>query len=50
VNVLVMPGGLKLDELAELGVARASFGEGLMRVAMEAAAAEASGYRATNPG
>ena len=50
VNVLVMPGGLKLDELAELGVARARFGEGLMRVAMEAAAVAASGYRATNPG
>jgi 2-methylisocitrate lyase-like PEP mutase family enzyme len=50
VNVLVSPGGLKLAELAELGVARVSFGEGLMRVAMEAAAEQASDYRATAPG
>ena len=50
VNVLVMPGGLKLAELAELGVARASFGAGLMRVAIEAAAEQASAYRATGPG
>jgi 2-methylisocitrate lyase-like PEP mutase family enzyme len=50
VNVLVMPGGLTLEQLAELGVARASFGEGLMRVAMEAAAQAAADYSATNPG
>jgi hypothetical protein len=31
-------------------VARASFGEGLMRVAMEAAAQAAADYSATNPG
>ena len=43
-NVLVMPGGLTLAELAELGVARASFGSGLMRTAMEAAAREAADY------
>ena len=50
VNVLVMPGGLKLAELAELGVARVSFGDGLMRVAMEAAAEQARVYRTTGPG
>jgi 2-methylisocitrate lyase-like PEP mutase family enzyme len=50
VNMLVLPDGLTLEQLAELGVARASFGEGLMRVAMEAAAVAASGYRATSPG
>jgi 2-methylisocitrate lyase-like PEP mutase family enzyme len=49
-NVLVMPGGLKLEELAELGVARASFGSGRMRTAREAAAAAAGEYRATGPG
>jgi 2-methylisocitrate lyase-like PEP mutase family enzyme len=48
-NVLVMPGGLTLEELAALGVARASFGSGLMRTAMEAAAAAATAYRATGP-
>jgi 2-methylisocitrate lyase-like PEP mutase family enzyme len=50
VNVLVMPGGLKLAELAQLGVARVSFGDGLMRVAMDAAAEQARMYRATAPG
>jgi 2-methylisocitrate lyase-like PEP mutase family enzyme len=45
-NVLVMPGGLKLEELAGLGVARASFGSGLMRVAMDAAAQAAADYGA----
>jgi 2-methylisocitrate lyase-like PEP mutase family enzyme len=49
VNVLIMPGGLTLAQLAELGVARASFGSGLMRTAMEAAAEQASAYRATGP-
>ena len=46
VNVLVLPGGLTLEQLAELGVARVSFGEGLMRVAMEAAAHAAADYSA----
>ena len=49
-NVLVMPGGLNLEQLAELGVARASFGSGLMHIAMDAAAEQASAYRATGPG
>jgi 2-methylisocitrate lyase-like PEP mutase family enzyme len=43
-NVLVMPAGLTLAELAELGVARASFGSGLMHVAMDAAAQQAADY------
>ena len=45
-NVLVMPGGLTLEELAELGVARASFGSGLMHTAMDAAAQRAADYGA----
>jgi 2-methylisocitrate lyase-like PEP mutase family enzyme len=45
-NVLVMPGGLTLAELAELGVARASFGSGLMHAAMDAAAKQAADYGA----
>jgi 2-methylisocitrate lyase-like PEP mutase family enzyme len=45
-NVLVMPGGLTLVQLAELGVARASFGSGLMRTAMDAAAQQAAEYGA----
>jgi 2-methylisocitrate lyase-like PEP mutase family enzyme len=45
-NVLAMPGGLSLEELGELGVARVSFGAGLMRTAMEAAAQAAADYRA----
>jgi 2-methylisocitrate lyase-like PEP mutase family enzyme len=48
-NVLAVPGGLSLAELGELGVARVSFGSGLMHIAMDAAAAEASAYRATGP-
>jgi 2-methylisocitrate lyase-like PEP mutase family enzyme len=44
INVLVMPGGLALEELAELGVARASFGSGLMHTAMDAAAKQAADY------
>jgi 2-methylisocitrate lyase-like PEP mutase family enzyme len=48
-NVLVVPGGLSLGELADLGVARASFGSGLMGTAMEAAAEQARAYRATGP-
>jgi len=45
-NVLVMPDGPELEELAELGVARASFGTGLLHVAMEAAARHAADYAA----
>ena len=45
-NVLVMPSGLTLVQLAELGVARASFGSGLMHTAMEAAAQQAADYAA----
>jgi 2-methylisocitrate lyase-like PEP mutase family enzyme len=37
VNVVVAPGGLSRSELAELGVARISFGGGLAEVALEAA-------------
>jgi 2-methylisocitrate lyase-like PEP mutase family enzyme len=49
-NILAVPGGLSLAELGELGVARVSFGDGLMRVAIEAAAEQARMYRATAPG
>ena len=45
-----MPGGLSLSELGKLGVARVSFGSGLMHIAMDAAADAASAYRATGPG
>ena len=45
-NVLAVPGGLSLADLAELGVARVSFGSGLMRIAMDAAAEHARAYRA----
>jgi 2-methylisocitrate lyase-like PEP mutase family enzyme len=45
-NVLVMPGGLTLGELGVLGVARASFGSGLMHIAMDAAAEAAADYGA----
>ena len=45
-NVLVMPGGLTLEQLADLGVARASFGSGLMHTAMDAAAQRAADYAA----
>jgi 2-methylisocitrate lyase-like PEP mutase family enzyme len=44
INVLVMPGGLSFEELAELGVARVSFGSGLMHIAMDAAAQSAADY------
>ena len=44
-NVLAVPGGLSLAELGELGVARVSFGSGLMHIAMDAAAQAASDYR-----
>jgi 2-methylisocitrate lyase-like PEP mutase family enzyme len=47
VNILAVPGGLSLAELGELGVARVSFGSGLMHIAMDAAADAAMQYRAT---
>jgi 2-methylisocitrate lyase-like PEP mutase family enzyme len=40
VNIAVARGGLGLGELAELGVARISFGGGLAHTALEAAAAQ----------
>jgi 2-methylisocitrate lyase-like PEP mutase family enzyme len=49
VNVLAVPGGLSLSELGELGVARVSFGSGLMHIAMDAAAEQARAYRAKGP-
>jgi len=49
INILAIPGGLPLAQLAELGVARVSFGSGLMHRAMDAAAEEASGYGSTGP-
>jgi 2-methylisocitrate lyase-like PEP mutase family enzyme len=45
-NVLAVPGGLTFEQLAELGVARASFGSGLMHTAMDAAAQQAADYGA----
>jgi 2-methylisocitrate lyase-like PEP mutase family enzyme len=48
-NILAVPGGLSLGELGQLGVARVSFGSGLMHIAMDAAAEQASRYRATGP-
>jgi 2-methylisocitrate lyase-like PEP mutase family enzyme len=44
INILAVPGGLSLDELRELGVARVSFGSGLMHIAMDAAAQAAADY------
>jgi 2-methylisocitrate lyase-like PEP mutase family enzyme len=46
VNILAVPGGLALDELRDLGVARVSFGSGLMHIAMDAAAQAAADYGA----
>jgi 2-methylisocitrate lyase-like PEP mutase family enzyme len=46
INILAVPGGLTLDELRELGVARVSFGSGLMHIAMDAAAQAAADYGA----
>jgi 2-methylisocitrate lyase-like PEP mutase family enzyme len=48
-NILAVPGGLSLAELGQLGVARVSFGSGLMHIAMDAAAEQAIRYRATGP-
>jgi 2-methylisocitrate lyase-like PEP mutase family enzyme len=44
INILAVPGGLSLDELRDLGVARVSFGSGLMHIAMDAAAQAAADY------
>jgi 2-methylisocitrate lyase-like PEP mutase family enzyme len=46
VNILAVPGGLSLAALGELGVARVSFGSGLMHIAMDAAAQAAADYAA----
>jgi 2-methylisocitrate lyase-like PEP mutase family enzyme len=46
VNILAVPGGLSLDALCDLGVARVSFGSGLMHIAMDAAARAAADYSA----
>jgi 2-methylisocitrate lyase-like PEP mutase family enzyme len=44
VNIVAVPGGLGRSELAELGVARVSFGGGLAELALEAAAAEVEDF------
>jgi 2-methylisocitrate lyase-like PEP mutase family enzyme len=44
VNIVAVPGGLGRSELAELGVARVSFGGGLAHLALEAAAAEVEDF------
>lgn len=44
VNIAAAPGGLGRRELAELGVARVSFGGGLAQRALEAAAAEVEDF------
>ena len=44
VNVVAIPGGLGRSDLAELGVARVSFGGGLAALALEAAAAEVEDF------
>jgi 2-methylisocitrate lyase-like PEP mutase family enzyme len=44
VNIVAVQGGLGRSELAELGVARVSFGGGLTRLALEAAAAEVEDF------
>jgi 2-methylisocitrate lyase-like PEP mutase family enzyme len=46
VNILAVPSGLSLAELGALGVARVSFGSGLMHIAMDAAAHAAADYSA----
>ncbi len=46
INILAVPGGLSLAALGELGVARVSFGSGLMHIAMDAAAQTAADYSA----
>jgi 2-methylisocitrate lyase-like PEP mutase family enzyme len=44
VNIVAVPGGLGRSALAELGVARVSFGGGLAEVALEAAGAEVEDF------
>ena len=44
VNIVAVPGGLGRSELAELGVARVSFGGGLAELALEAAASEVEDF------
>jgi 2-methylisocitrate lyase-like PEP mutase family enzyme len=44
VNIVGVPGGLSRSELAELGVARVTFGGGLAQRALEAAAAEVEDF------
>jgi 2-methylisocitrate lyase-like PEP mutase family enzyme len=44
VNIVAVPGGLGRSDLAELGVARVSFGGGLAELALEAAAAEVEDF------
>jgi 2-methylisocitrate lyase-like PEP mutase family enzyme len=44
VNIVAVPGGLGRSELAELGVARVSFGGGLAELALEAAADQVEGF------
>jgi 2-methylisocitrate lyase-like PEP mutase family enzyme len=44
VNIVGVPGGLSRSDLAELGVARISFGGGLAQRALEAAAAEVENF------
>jgi 2-methylisocitrate lyase-like PEP mutase family enzyme len=44
VNIVAVPGGLGRSELADLGVARVSFGGGLAQRALEAAAAEVEDF------
>jgi 2-methylisocitrate lyase-like PEP mutase family enzyme len=46
INVFLRSGGLPVSRLAELGVARATFGSGLMRSALRAARAQAEEARA----
>jgi 2-methylisocitrate lyase-like PEP mutase family enzyme len=45
INVMLRPGAPPVSRLAELGVARASFGSGLMRTALEAATSRATAAR-----
>jgi 2-methylisocitrate lyase-like PEP mutase family enzyme len=44
VNIVAVPGGLGRSELAELGVARVSFGGGLAELALEAAAVQVEDF------
>jgi 2-methylisocitrate lyase-like PEP mutase family enzyme len=44
VNVMVVPGGLPLDRLTEMGVARLTFAGGLFRTALKAATTQAADW------